>query len=128
MQAAFQTWPTVGQPLRSEGYDDHLMAWLESQAIKWEEPVQAHGTFEVTDVTKITAIGEGQAYWTPKCDPSTTKALDRFEERFGERFAAMDDQLVPAGKAKSLAIDAGAVQAWQASRRAPAASPAVPRL
>ncbi|MEO0392062.1 MAG: DUF6782 family putative metallopeptidase [Pseudomonadota bacterium] len=128
MQAAFQTWPTVGQPLRSEGYDDHLMAWLESQAIKWDKPVPAHDTFEVTDVAKITAIGEAQAYWTPKGDPATAHALDQFEDRFRERFAAMGQQLLPAGKARSLAIDADAVQAWQANRRGQAASPAIPRL
>lgn len=113
MKAAFQTWPKVGEPLRSEGYDDQLMAWLEVQASAWEEPVYADKAFGMADARLITNLGNDAPYWKHDEDPETTEAFERFESRFDDRFAAMGAQLKPAN---GLVIDASAVQQWQQKR------------
>ncbi|MBV6633673.1 MAG: hypothetical protein KI792_11660 [Alphaproteobacteria bacterium] len=95
MKAAFQTWPTVGQPLRSEGYDRYLMAWVESQAVNWDEPVQADRPFTIDEVGKITGLNEARAYWTRADSQQMAEAFEAFIDEFDERLAAMDKQLLP---------------------------------
>ncbi|MEM6902612.1 MAG: DUF6782 family putative metallopeptidase, partial [Pseudomonadota bacterium] len=95
MRAAFETWPTVGEPLRSEGYDRYLIAWLETQAQGWEKPVQADRPFTIRDIGKITALNEAKPYWTPAHSERVAASFDQFAEDFKARFKAMDAQLRP---------------------------------
>ena len=128
MKAAFQTWPTVGEPLRSDGYDDYMLAWLETQGAKWEAPVLANARLTMGDMAKITSVGEAEPYWTPQDDPTTRARFEHLEPTLSERLDAMDQQLIPAET--GLVIDATMLKEWQSKRRrpAPAATPPAPSL
>ncbi len=127
MKAAFRTWPTVGSPLRSEGYDDYMMAWLESQASKKSEPVQADRAFGIDEAATITGLNEAGPYWSAKDDPVTAALMDRFISRFEPRLEAMDKQLLPPkAPEQNVVIDASDVSRWRDGRKPAAPQPSTP--
>jgi hypothetical protein len=95
MEAVFNGWMNIGTPLRADGYDRYLLAFIEKKTGEWGE-VQANARLTAADIRNITSLGDSESYWDPAKHPNVMKKFEVFPADIEARLAAVDQRLKPA--------------------------------